>query len=105
MTDINEGEITLAGVDQSEDVLEIKKNVSYSPEEDFLLSELTVEQHFQLFIDSYQLYPETAREKINRYINVFEIADKLDQYPESLSKGMRAKVQIICALLDRKSVV
>lgn len=99
MTEINEGEITLAGVDQSEDFLEFKKNVSYIPEEAFLLSELTVEQHFQLYIDSYQLDPETAREKINRYINVFEIADKLDQYPESLSKGMRAKVQIICALL------
>lgn len=99
MTQINDGIITLAGIDQSKDFLEFKKKLSYIPEEAFLLSELTVEQHFQLYIESYQLDPETAKKQIQEYIEVFEIADKLAEYPESLSKGMRAKVQIICALL------
>lgn len=95
------GEITLDSIEQSEDFIEFKSNIAYIPEEAFLLSELTVEQHFQLYIKSYRLDVDKANQQINRYIEQFEIKDKLDQYPESLSKGMRQKVQIICALLPQ----
>ncbi|WP_440896824.1 ABC transporter ATP-binding protein [Amphibacillus sp. Q70] len=101
MTDIEEGRIVLDGVEQSENFLQFKSSISYIPEEAFLLSELTVEQHFQLYIESYQLEVSTAKQQVKEYIDRFEIKDKLDQYPESLSKGMRQKVQIICALLPQ----
>src|SRR5699024_10942978 len=37
--------------------------------------------------------------RVQQLSEQFEIADKLNEYPESLSKGMRQKVQTICALL------
>ncbi|MFC4560209.1 ABC transporter ATP-binding protein [Virgibacillus kekensis] len=79
--------------------LTYKKQISYLPEEPILLSELTVMQHFQLYATSYGVDEVTLKEKTKTYTTGFEVADKLNEYPESLSKGMRQKVQTICALL------
>ncbi|WP_186576306.1 ABC transporter ATP-binding protein [Aquibacillus kalidii] len=93
------GTIEIKGVEQERDFIAFKQNLSYIPEEPFLLSELTAMQHFQLYGQSYQMKEEVLLSRVEYYINKFEIADKLDEYPESLSKGMRQKVQTICALL------
>src|SRR5690625_53878 len=85
--------------DQEEDFLTFKQKISYLPEEPLLMTELTVMQHFQLYGISYGLSEDTLLERTNRYIGGFELTDKLDEYPESLSKGMRQKVQTICAFL------
>ena len=85
--------------DQDEDFLEFKQFISYLPEEPLLLTELTVMQHFQLYGMSYGLSETELQTKINRYVEGFELTDKLSEYPESLSKGMRQKVQTTCALL------
>ena len=85
--------------DQDEDFLTFKQKISYLPEEPLLMTELTVMQHFQLYGMSYGLSEDTLHERTNRYIEGFELTDKLGEYPESLSKGMRQKVQTICAFL------
>lgn len=85
--------------DQDENFLDFKQNISYLPEEPLLLTELTVKQHFQLYGISYRLSKRELEERTDRHVHGFELTDKLDEYPESLSKGMRQKVQTICALL------
>ena len=85
--------------DQDEEFLTFKQKISYLPEEPLLMTELTVMQHFQLYGMSYGLSEDTLLERTNRYIEGFELTDKLNEYPESLSKGMRQKVQTICAFL------
>lgn len=76
-----------------------KRMFSYIPEEPLLFSELTTLQHFELYKQSYSIDRETFASRVERYMNAFEITDKKDEYPEALSKGMRQKVQTICALL------
>ncbi|MFB4168306.1 ABC transporter ATP-binding protein [Virgibacillus sp. JSM 102003] len=94
------GEITINETStQDEDLLTYKEQISYLPEEPLLLTELTVMQHFQLYAMSYGVEEAIMEEKINTYTTGFELEDKLNEYPESLSKGMRQKVQTICALL------
>ncbi|UFT99806.1 ABC transporter ATP-binding protein [Radiobacillus kanasensis] len=93
------GMILINGQSQEEHFLEFKKQYSYLPEEPLLLSELTVYQHFQLYAKSYQMKKDIFEERVSTYIEDFEIKDKMDEYPEALSKGMRQKVQTICALL------
>lgn len=85
--------------DQDDAFLTFKQMISYLPEEPLLLTELTVMQHFQLYGMSYELAENVLNERIERYVEGFELEDKLHEYPESLSKGMRQKVQTICALL------
>ncbi|SDQ90434.1 ABC transporter ATP-binding protein [Virgibacillus salinus] len=94
------GEITINETStQDEDFLTYKEQISYLPEEPLLLTELTVMQHFQLYAMSYGIEEAIMEEKIKSYTSGFELEDKLNEYPESLSKGMRQKVQTICALL------
>src|SRR5699024_10071785 len=85
--------------DQDEAFLSFKQLIAYLPEEPLLLTELTVIQHFQLYGMTCDMSKEQLEERIERYVTGFELTDKLNEYPESLSKGMRQKVQTICALL------
>src|SRR5699024_3316104 len=66
--------------DQDKDVLQFKRRVSYLPEEPFLLTELTVMQHFQLYGMSYQLSEELLDERIKRLTKGFDLEAKLDEY-------------------------
>ncbi|WP_431802583.1 ABC transporter ATP-binding protein [Halobacillus andaensis] len=93
------GAIAINGIDQDGDFLEYKYQFSYIPEEPLLLNELTIFQHFQLYQKSYHIPDALFIDRIQTYTEAFELLDKLDEYPESLSKGMRQKAQTICALL------
>lgn len=92
-------------IDQDEDFLAFKKLISYLPEEPLLLTELTVTQHFQLYGMSYGLTEEDLHSKVNQFVEGFDLTDKVNEYPDSLSKGMRQKVQTICALLPNTPVL
>ncbi|WP_164670093.1 ATP-binding cassette domain-containing protein [Virgibacillus doumboii] len=96
----SEGEIWINEThSQDDDFLSFKQMISYLPEEPLLLTELTVRQHFQLYAMSYAIPEDKMQNLLNRLVPGFELEDKLDEYPEALSKGMRQKVQTICALL------
>lgn len=85
--------------DLNEQFLAFKEFISYLPEEPLLLTELTVMQHFQLYGMSYGTAELELTKRVDYYVQNFELTDKVNEYPESLSKGMRQKVQTICALL------
>src|SRR5699024_10986338 len=76
------GKIEIKDVDQDKDYIAFKQYISYLPEEPLLLMELTVMQHFQLYGMSYQLQEQVLMQRIDRYINGFELKDKLHEYPE-----------------------
>lgn len=93
------GTIEVSGHDIDNSFLAYKRSISYLPEEPMLLSELTVYQHFQMYGLAYEIEEGILEERINTYVAAFELEDKRDRYPEELSKGMRQKVQAICACL------
>lgn len=97
--EIASGKISINDYDQKENLLDYKKQLAYLPEEPMLLTELTVMQHFQLYGRSYHMEETEFESKVARYVTGFELDAKLDDFPESLSKGMRQKVQTICSLL------
>src|SRR5699024_2882542 len=88
--DKHTGTITINEYNQ-EDILNYKENFVYLPEEPLLLTELTVMQHFQLYGKSYRISESDLMYKVNKYIKGFELEEKLNEYPGSLSKGMRQK--------------
>src|SRR5690606_14269136 len=96
----NDGEIIIdEKYNQDSNYLDYKKKIAFIPEEPLLMSELTAMQHFQLYGKSYQMEEDELKRRIERYVEGFELQGKLNEYPESLSKGMRQKVQTICAML------
>lgn len=99
MMDMSQGSIRVNTYDREMAFLDYKRNIAYLPEEPMLLSELTVLQHFQLYGLTYEIGEETLHKRIQTYVKGFELEEQLDKFPEELSKGMRQKVQTICAFL------
>lgn len=89
------GEITLDGKDIQE--LDVKRQIGYIPEVPELYNELTVYQHFQFIANAYHI--TGFEERANHYLDLFKLTPKKDELCGSLSKGMRQKVSIICALI------
>src|SRR5690625_2984297 len=48
---------------------------------------------------SYEIDENIFNARLENLVKEFELTTKLNDYPEELSKGMRQKVQTICALL------
>ncbi|ASN07101.1 ABC transporter ATP-binding protein [Virgibacillus necropolis] len=106
IVDKSSGKITINKTyDFDNQFLDFKQLISYLPEEPLLLTELTVMQNFQLYGMSYGIAEEDLSKRVDHYVRNFELNDKLNEYPESLSKGMRQKVQTICALLPDTPVM
>ncbi|MFC2949999.1 ABC transporter ATP-binding protein [Virgibacillus sediminis] len=95
----SQGDIKLNSVSIDADYLQYKSQYSYIPEEPILFTELTVLQHFQLYGTSYKVPENVFEERVNYYVNGFELNGKLHEFPDGLSKGMRQKVNIISNLI------
>ncbi|WP_425635925.1 ABC transporter ATP-binding protein [Algoriphagus yeomjeoni] len=95
------GEITLGGYDHLS--VEAKRLFSYIPETPYVYDLLTVQEHMQFVAQAYGV--KEWRGKAGEYLELFELADKKDKLGRDLSKGMRQKVSICCALLPDPQVL
>ncbi|MBF0779755.1 MULTISPECIES: ABC transporter ATP-binding protein [unclassified Granulicatella] len=90
-----EGDITLDGKPIHD--LDVKRQIAYVPEVPELYNELTVWQHFQFIAYAYGI--TNFEQDAEHYLTLFQLHTKKDDLCGSLSKGMRQKVSIICALI------
>jgi ABC-type multidrug transport system ATPase subunit len=89
------GEITIGGFDHLS--VEAKRFFSYIPETPYVYDLLTVQEHLQFIAQAYGV--KEWKNKANELLEMFELDDKRDKLGRDLSKGMRQKVSICCALL------
>ncbi|RPA68726.1 ABC transporter ATP-binding protein [Cyclobacteriaceae bacterium YHN15] len=89
------GEISIGGNDHLS--VEAKKLFSYIPETPHVYDLLTVKEHLQFIAQAYSV--KNWQEKAGELMEVYELDDKQDKLGRDLSKGMRQKVSICCALL------
>jgi ABC-type multidrug transport system ATPase subunit len=95
------GEITIGGYDHLS--VEAKKLFSYIPETPYVYDLLTVKEHFQFIGQAYGV--NNWKEKAKELVEIFELGDKQDKLGRDLSKGMRQKVSICCALIPDPQVL
>lgn len=95
------GRIEIMGVSSRDD--HSKQSIAYIPEIPELYPMLTVWEHLRFIALAYDLGPweECAAGLLRR----FDLADKRDELCGSLSKGMKQKVSIACALLHDAQVI
>ena len=95
------GEITLGGHDHLS--VEAKRLFSYIPETPYVYDLLTVREHLQFIAQAYGI--SEWKSKADDLLSLFELDDKADKLGRDLSKGMRQKVSICCALLPDPQVL
>jgi ABC-2 type transport system ATP-binding protein len=97
------GSIHIAGHDLINDSLNAKQRLAFFPDEPRLFDYLTVRQHLAFVA---RIYGVENHEAIAQpLLDEFEIADKADQLPGELSRGMKQKLAIACGMLHSPQVM
>ncbi len=97
------GNVRIAGCDIALEPVAAKRALAFFPDEPRLFDYLTVRQHLNFVARIYQVADHEAIAQ--PLLDEFEIADKADQLPTELSRGMKQKLAIACGLLHRPQVM
>lgn len=97
------GNVTVAGHDLESQLLEVKRNSAYVPDDPELFHDLSVEQHLLFTAGVYGV--ATPFDAIDILLETFELTDKRHTPASGLSRGMRQKLAIICAYLQQPSAL
>jgi ABC-2 type transport system ATP-binding protein len=97
------GVLRVAGLDLAADPVAAKRQLAFFPDEPRLFDHLTVRQHLAFAAKIYGV-PQ-HEERAAALLAELEIADKADQLPGELSRGMKQKLVIACGLLHAPKVM
>lgn len=97
------GTIHIASHDIAADPVAAKRRLAFFPDEPRLFDYLTVRQHLNFIA---RIYGVAGHEAIAQpLLEEFEIAEKANQLPGELSRGMKQKLAIACGLLHSPQVM
>ena len=97
------GAIRIAGHDLGAEPLEAKGALAFVSDEPHLFEYLTVEEHLRFVARLYGVGDAAGR--IDPLLAEMELAGKKKALPAELSRGMKQKLAIACALLHRPSAL
>ena len=97
------GCIRVAGHDLATDPVAAKRALAFFPDEPRLFEYLTVRQHLNFVARIYGVANHDAI--ATPLLEELEIADKADELPGALSRGMKQKLAIACGLLHGPKVM
>lgn len=89
------GEIAIGGLDHLS--VGAKKLFSYIPETPYVYDLLTVREHLQFIAQAYGV--QNWKDRGEELLEIYDLTDKGSKLGRDLSKGMKQKVSICCALL------
>jgi ABC-2 type transport system ATP-binding protein len=94
------GTVTVAGIDVTgkADVPEARARLSFVPDTPVLYGDLTVGEHLELVALAHEIADHGA-ERIAALLAELGLAGRRDFLPGQLSRGLRQKTQLACALL------
>lgn len=98
------GEIRVAGHSLEQEPEQFRSQIAYIPEAPKLYEELTLWEHMELTAMVYRINEATLQARSKRLLELFRLADKTNEFPNTFSKGMQQKVMILCAFLVQPSL-
>lgn len=97
------GSASIAGFDIVKSALEVKKIIGYLPDEPFLYNKLTGREFLNFIADIRKV--QRKRDKIDKFLELFELDSSADDLIEGYSLGMKKKIAIGAALLHDPKVL
>ena len=97
------GRVTIAGFDLQTHPLEARKRLAFVPDEPHLFDHLTTLDHLTLFSRLYGVEDGPARAEA--LLEEAGLHDQRLSFPSELSRGLKQKLVVACALLHRPEVL
>jgi ABC-2 type transport system ATP-binding protein len=97
------GKVHVGGYDLARDPICAKKQLAFMTDEPRLFEYLTIWQHLNFVARIYQV--ANWEQIATPLLEELEIADKRDQLPGELSRGMKQKLAIACGLIHSPRVI
>lgn len=100
----NSGKIRINGIDNQTDILGAKKQFSYVPDSPELFEKIKGIEYLKFMADVYQVPASDRQERIERYLDIFEIKNAVNDPIGSFSHGMKQKLALVGALIHDPQV-
>lgn len=100
----DEGGILINGTDIGKNALEAKKSIGYVPDDPNMYERLTGTEYLNFMADVYQVSAEERRQRIEHYLEMFELSDAASDLIKSYSHGMKQKIALTGALIHDPAV-
>lgn len=97
------GTAIIAGYDVERSPMEVKKIMGYLPDEPFLYNKLTGREFLQFIADMHNI--KNKNDKVDKFIDLFELSPFADDLIEGYSLGMKKKIAIGSALIHDPKVL
>ncbi|NTV88922.1 MAG: ABC transporter ATP-binding protein [Clostridiales bacterium] len=98
------GSISIKGFDNANETLEAKRSIGYVPDSPALYERLTGVEYLNFMADVYKVPAEVRKERITRYLDMFELSDAASDLVKSYSHGMKQKLALTGALIHDPAV-
>jgi ABC-2 type transport system ATP-binding protein len=95
------GSVRIYGNDPQADPIAVRRMAGYVPEMPRLYDFLTGREYLDFVADLYGIPLDVKRERIEHFLEAFELKGREDEMISGYSQGMRQKVVIIGALLHK----
>ena len=103
--DFDEGEIYINGSSIKTDPIRCKEQMAYIPDNPDLYEFLSGEKYVNFVADIYGVPLEERRERMNRFAEMFEIAEDLPQPISTYSHGMKQKLALVAAFVHKPTLI
>ena len=99
--DFDEGDIFVDGLSVKKNPLDVKKRIAYIPDNPDIYESLSGLQYLSFISDVFEMSENDRQKEIEKYANLFEIRDVLNNPISSYSHGMKQKLVLISALIHK----
>jgi ABC-2 type transport system ATP-binding protein len=99
------GTVCVGGFDLQRQGDQARQLISYVPDQPYLYEKLTGREFLQFIADMYGMEQDYGRDRIEAMIELFEMADFMDDLTERYSHGMRQRTVFAAAFLHEPRVL
>jgi ABC-2 type transport system ATP-binding protein len=100
-----EGRIFIGGHDIIEDGLAAKELISYVPDQPYLYEKLSGREFLEFVGRIYRMDKTKVQAEIDRYRDIFEYGEYIDELSENYSHGMKQRVVLTAAFMHNPKVI
>lgn len=99
------GLVRINGYDMEKDPIQLKRSIGYVPDSSEVYEKLSGIEYLNFLGDVYSVPADLRRERITRFLELFELKNAVGDLIQSYSHGMRQKIILIGALLHAPEVL